>query len=77
MSQFTLSTLSTTTQLTSGIFSPSTAAEMLKAERRCSARPIVGQWADGARKPKLIQNYQFESRDGVWANEGFQRERRK
>jgi hypothetical protein len=52
MPRLTLSTSSTTAHVTSGIFSPSTAAERLKAERRCSARPVVGQWAAGARKPK-------------------------
>ena len=40
----------------------------LGAERTCSAGPVVGQWADGARKPKLLPDRKFEFRDGVWAS---------
>jgi hypothetical protein len=39
-----------------------------EADRTCSARPVVGQWAGGARKPKLLPDRQFEFGDGVWAS---------
>ncbi len=39
-----------------------------EADRTCSAPPVVGQWAGGARKPKLLPDRQFEFRDGVWAS---------
>jgi len=37
-----------------------------EAERTCSARPVVGQWADGAGEPKLLLDGRFEFPDGVW-----------
>jgi hypothetical protein len=39
-----------------------------RADRTCSARPVVGQWAGCARKPKLLPDRQFKFRDGVWAS---------
>jgi hypothetical protein len=40
---------------------------MVRAERTRSAGPVVGQWADGARKPQLLPDRQFAFRGGVWA----------
>jgi hypothetical protein len=37
------------------------------AETTSSAGPVVGQWTDVARRPKLLPDRQFAFPDGVWA----------
>jgi hypothetical protein len=35
------------------------------ADRRCSARPAIGHWADGVGKTKLLQDGGFEFPDVI------------
>jgi hypothetical protein len=37
-----------------------------RQERTCSGLPVVGQWANGASKPKLLLDGQFEFPGGLW-----------
>jgi hypothetical protein len=47
--------------------SGSTSSLRGRSDRTCSVRPVVVQWADDARRPKLLLAGRFEFPDGVWA----------